>query len=207
MKKLVLIAGLTAALSAPAFAGVNLVQDGEFSTSNVGTSWTTTITTPWTNLTDVNGIEIGYSPIYGLPTANATGTNLEVNAYTWGGVEQTVSGLVVGQVYDLSYLYGGRTSGGPDSLNVSFGGTLLTTDFGSAGVWTPNSFLVTATATSEVLEFASIPSDGSPSYGNEITNVSVTAVPETSTWVMMLAGFAGLGFAGYRRKKIATLAA
>ena len=28
-----------------------------------------------------------------------------------------------------------------------------------------------------------------------------TSVPEPSTWVMMLAGFAGLGFVGYRRQK------
>jgi hypothetical protein len=27
------------------------------------------------------------------------------------------------------------------------------------------------------------------------------AVPETSTWAMMLVGFAGLGYAGYRRAK------
>jgi len=27
------------------------------------------------------------------------------------------------------------------------------------------------------------------------------AVPEPSTWAMMLLGFAGLGFAGYRRAK------
>jgi hypothetical protein len=46
-----------------------------------------------------------------------------------------------------------------------------------------------------------------------LDNVSVTTgpifagVPETSTWVMMLAGFAGLGFAGYRRNKGAQLAA
>ncbi len=31
--------------------------------------------------------------------------------------------------------------------------------------------------------------------------VGVSAVPETSTWMMMLLGFAGLGFAGYRRQK------
>ena len=31
--------------------------------------------------------------------------------------------------------------------------------------------------------------------------ITVTAVPETSTWLMMLAGFAGLGFVGYRRNK------
>jgi hypothetical protein len=39
------------------------------------------------------------------------------------------------------------------------------------------------------------------------TSVSVTAVPETSTWVMMLAGFAALGFVGYRRSKSASVAA
>ena len=30
-------------------------------------------------------------------------------------------------------------------------------------------------------------------------NVSTLAVPEPSTWAMMLAGFGGLGFIGYRR--------
>jgi hypothetical protein len=33
-----------------------------------------------------------------------------------------------------------------------------------------------------------------------------TAVPEASTWVMMLAGFAGLGFLGYRRNKVVSVA-
>ena len=37
--------------------------------------------------------------------------------------------------------------------------------------------------------------------------VVLTGVPETSTWIMMLAGFAGLGFLGYRRNKAATLSA
>jgi hypothetical protein len=44
-----------------------------------------------------------------------------------------------------------------------------------------------------------------PQYTNYAFKVS--GVPETSTWVMMLAGFAGLGFLGYRRNKAATLAA
>ena len=30
---------------------------------------------------------------------------------------------------------------------------------------------------------------------------SLTAVPEPSTWAMMIAGFVGLGFAGYRRSR------
>jgi hypothetical protein len=35
----------------------------------------------------------------------------------------------------------------------------------------------------------------------------VPGVPETSTWAMMLAGFAGLGFVGHRRNKRASVAA
>jgi PEP-CTERM motif len=33
-----------------------------------------------------------------------------------------------------------------------------------------------------------------------ITETSVTSTPEPSTWAMMLLGFAGLGFAGYRQR-------
>jgi hypothetical protein len=35
--------------------------------------------------------------------------------------------------------------------------------------------------------------------------VSLTAVPEPSTWAMMLAGFAGLGYAGLRRRRRAAI--
>jgi hypothetical protein len=34
----------------------------------------------------------------------------------------------------------------------------------------------------------------------DVTAGSAPVVPEPSTWAMMLLGFAGLGFVGYRRK-------
>ena len=34
-----------------------------------------------------------------------------------------------------------------------------------------------------------------------VRNLTVTSVPELSTWTMMLFGFAGLGFAGYRASR------
>ena len=37
--------------------------------------------------------------------------------------------------------------------------------------------------------------------------VTVTPVPEPSTWVMMLAGFAGLGYLGYKASRRTGLAA
>jgi hypothetical protein len=39
------------------------------------------------------------------------------------------------------------------------------------------------------------------------STIATTAVPETSTWLMMLSGFAGLGFVGYRRNKLSCVAA
>jgi hypothetical protein len=49
--------------------------------------------------------------------------------------------------------------------------------------------------------------------GSELPEFSISAtsavssVPETSTWAMMLSGFAGLGFVGYRRHKMASVSA
>jgi len=41
---------------------------------------------------------------------------------------------------------------------------------------------------------------GAPGLGH-VDSLTITAVPELSTWGMMLLGFAGLGFAGYRRSR------
>ncbi len=38
-------------------------------------------------------------------------------------------------------------------------------------------------------------------YVDPMVHGSISAVPELSTWAMMLAGFAGLGFVGYRRSR------
>jgi hypothetical protein len=60
-----------------------------------------------------------------------------------------------------------------------------------------------------------LPLPGSPAasvmfnyvYPGSTGAVGVTDIPELSTWVMMIAGFAGLGFAGYRRARAGILAA
>jgi hypothetical protein len=43
--------------------------------------------------------------------------------------------------------------------------------------------------------------------GIGLSTTGVSGVPEVSTWVMMLAGFVGLGFVGYRRNKLVSAAA
>jgi hypothetical protein len=208
MKKFLWVASFAAAVAFGTSAQAsNLISDGDFSSPNQGGNWAiyTPGTNGWTNTNvPVDGIEIGYSPIYGLACANSGCQNLEVNANTFDTDVQQVNGLTVGQTYSLSWLYGGRTSGGPDSLNVYFGSnpstTLLGVDSGSIGTWTPNSFNVLATSTTEYLTFQSNVTNGIPSYGNEVTNVVLSAVPEPSTWAMMVLGFLGVGFMAYRRK-------
>jgi hypothetical protein len=75
------------------------------------------------------------------------------------------------------------------------------------------------TAAGQSVNIFSFFSQGSPPTGNAygelaspggfgVGTLTLTAVPEASTWAMMLIGFAGVGMAGYRasQKRAATLA-
>ena len=182
----------------------NLIDDGDFATPSVGGGWgffNNGSVGQWVN-TNSDVLEVGNSATYGLPCFSASiCQNLEVNANTFDTVSQTVTGLTLGQTYDLSWAYGGRTGGGPQALNVSFGNTLLTQNSGSIGAWTITTFRVLATSSSETLVFSALNLGGLPSYGNEITNVSLSAVPEPMSWAMMLLGFGGLGAVVRNRRK------
>ena len=204
MKKLILIVGLTAALTSPAFASVNLVTNGTFSTPNYSGGWGDSASgvSGWYNNSD--SIEIGASSVYGLTAISVDGQNLEVNANASPStVYQTLTGLTIGQSYLVSFDYGVR--------NNADASTVLTTTFGTGSVtnsttldvagWTHTSFVGKALSQTETLSFYGVTNPCGGTCGNEVTNVSVSAVPETSTWAMMLAGFAGLGFIGWRGRK------
>jgi hypothetical protein len=55
------------------------------------------------------------------------------------------------------------------------------------------------------LSFVDLPA-GSGNVGNILDNVVLAAVPEPSTWALMILGFAGVGYMTYRRRKVAALA-
>jgi hypothetical protein len=88
-----------------------------------------------------------------------------------------------------------------DSANTTYGkGTLLATDtFGAAGgstLFTVTSPIPFDTPFSVTEEIAITPGSAN---GNDLSTVSITTIPETSTWAMMTLGFAGLGYAAFRR--------
>jgi hypothetical protein len=143
-------------------------------------------------------------------------------------LSQTISGLTVGTKYQVSFDWGASQQTGFDGnteefFAVTFGG--VTQDTPSLSVpqhtftgWNVQTFDFVANATSETLSFVGEsvcpPTIGCSAPGTSngppfalLDNVSVTGVPEPSTWAMMIIGFAGLAFAGYRkhRKAAATV--
>jgi PEP-CTERM motif len=61
-------------------------------------------------------------------------------------------------------------------------------------------------ATPEEFDVATTPDPGADDAGSSFTFVQVSgAVPEPSTWAMVVLGFAGLGYAGYRKARQAVV--
>ena len=142
-------------------------------------------------------------------------------------MSQTISGLTVGGTYTLTFSWGatqyqfingssfncsgcwiGATT---NEMVVSLGGETqdtATVNVASKGFtgWMPESMTFTATSASEMLVFLS---EGGPTSlppvalldGVSLTGDVPGAAPEPGTWAMMGIGFAGLGFAAYRRRR------
>ena len=70
--------------------------------------------------------------------------------------------------------------------------------------WTTSTFDFIATGSSETLSFLSTGTGGAaePPF-SLLDGVSMTSVPEPSTWAMMLVGFGLLGYASFRRRRTA----
>jgi hypothetical protein len=87
-------------------------------------------------------------------------------------------------------------------VSLAWGGTKI---FDQSNIlasgWTQYSFIETASSNSTSLVFGLEQVSG---YSG-LDDINVTAVPEPSTWAMMLLGFAVVGFAAYRRKSRAAL--
>lgn len=214
----------------PAAAAVNLIKDGEFTQGATAGSFTTyafgSAIGPWLVIGGVHDPLSGSVDLIGTywPGPPSGGYSVDLDGTlgncrrcsktdATGGVTQIFMVPKTGE-YDLTFEYAANTDGPPTLkvLDVTIGSLFHVTTETLAPEYRPPDY---TDASYEVklykgvndLSFISGDFPASNQYGPVIGNVSVSAVPELSTWAMMLAGFAGLGFAGYRRsRKNATLA-
>jgi hypothetical protein len=251
LKLLTLVSAASlAALSASAFAGTNLVSNGDFTINggNGEVSFNTTVadwTVPGTTAQKYVFVWNAGAGVSGT-TADTTGANgSDGNVRLWGPgnpfnpsanglklspdggafigadgdfqdepIQQTISGLVAGHEYAVSFDWaaaqqfgfrGPTTSGWDVSLGAD---TQSTGDLGigSRGFsgWQSSTFDFFATGPSETLKFLATGTGGAalPPFAL-LDSVSLTAVPEPSTWAMMVVGFGLLGYAGFRRRRTA----
>lgn len=134
-----------------------------------------------------------HGPFYAPNSANfgAVGSSDDV-------LSQTLT-TVPGRTYTISFELAHDSTNSENDFSAWWGTTnLLNLVNTSAFGYTLETFTATATGTFTVLQF-----DGRevPAW-YDLDNVSVTSsIPEASTWAMMLAGFAGLGFVVFRARR------
>ncbi len=125
----------------------------------------------------------------GPATAAITGISGSVTSDGTNGIASgTITGLSSYAAADNT-LYAG--------LTISFGGVSFKAggqDFNLYS-WNGDNY-----ALNSVIDSVGYPQNG------VVGTLSITAVPEPQTWALMLLGFAGLGFAGYRKAKSSTTA-
>jgi hypothetical protein len=147
------------------------------------------------------------SGVYG-PFVTAT---LSVNGVVSNPLPGFTSGELTGetQVFDTGSIVGASLLG----TGMSFLSTVTGTDFSWPLTLPPTGFSYDPTDADQTQTFLS--DNNGDVLEADISNVTIAvtvtpppAVPEPSTWVMMLVGFAGVGFVSYRNtRRTASLAA
>lgn len=205
--------GLAAALAflgaaSPSSAAVNLITNGSFETGSfTGSPFDTlsggsTAITGWQILGSIDWIGSYWTAADGVRSVDLSGTSL-------GTLSQKFA-TEVGQQYQVSFFLSGNRDGLPTAkevvleINGQSQGTFIydnATHTAGGMQWQEYQFFFTAALDNTRLTFSSaLCGDGGVcSYGAALDNVAVSAVPELSTWGMMLLGFAGIGFLTYRK--------
>jgi choice-of-anchor C domain-containing protein len=199
----------------PASAAVNLITNGSFEDGlNPGEAFNTlnsgdTSITGWT----VGTGSIDYIHGYWEQGPAAGDRSIDLNGTSLGSISQPFA-VTPGTTYTVTFLMSGNSDGDPTVKTMvvsttSSPGHVFSFDTTGKDIptpmgWTSNSFSFVALGSSETITFTSTSSADFSAFGPALDLVSVSAVPEASTWAMMLIGFAGLGLVAYRRARRTT---
>lgn len=179
------------AMSAPASAATTFTTD--FDSTNFGAGAGFTIIPTYEGWTGgSNGIEVQYNNVAGLAYSGANLVELDTNG------NSSMSRTIDAGTYLLRYFYSNRpnvpaTSNG---IDVLLNGTSVFSSAGGNGggqtSWIEQTYAFTVGAPT-TLTFAALGT--SDSLGGYVDSISLSSVPETSTWLMMIGGFGALGAA------------
>lgn len=150
----------------------------------------------------------GHSDSYSIPIGGAGVTTVyTVMNSAFGVAPFTIGSLTFTGSGGASYVYD-LTEG--DNIrdhattfyNDSAPNIFATKDFGGGDHLDVQKIVLPSIFASQILTnvtFNALDNGNGDPFLAAITTSTVSAVPEPSTWAMLLLGFAGLGFAGYRR--------
>ena len=220
----VVVFGFAGAASAAPLppASTNLVLNGSFETttlSNKGSfqnnvaNWTGGANLTYLDYpgTADNGT---YLSVYGpFPVTSKDGGNFveaDGDPKYSSAISQTISGLQVGQSYDLRFEQAagqqqGFSGATTERWQVSFGPgpSQLSTKFslpqGGVGPWQNQSMTFIASLTTQVLSFLAVGTPGGAPPISFLDGVSLT-IPEPASMALLGAGLAGVGFIRMRRQ-------
>lgn len=138
----------------------------------------------------------------GLPASSPNGDNFVAldGDYHTGAISQTISGLTVGQSYDVSFWWAASqqesfTGATVQSMDVSLGSQTIDTtpyDLPSEGfsTWKPVTDVFTASSTSETLSFLAVGNVQLPPF-LLLDGVTMTPTPEPGTLPLLITGLMG----------------
>jgi hypothetical protein len=216
--KIFALAALAAGLitSAGASAATNLVTNGGFESAANGIASGSTTTyynigpapadhsVPadfgW-NVT-TNNVDIISYQAYGPAPANGGSYGLDLVGYgSTGAISQTIN-TVTGLKYNVSFDYSSNPGIIDPTAIVTFNGATVGSVTGGTG-WQAFNGVFTGTGSPDTFAFSE--TFGGNNGGVFLDNISISAVPEPSTWAMLLLGFGAIGWTmrSNRRRQIA----
>jgi len=206
MKKFLMgTAFMALTLASPASAATTIFFS-DFETQSPGTTDGFTFVNTadvWTKEDDTTGIELQFGNTGGAPYDASSRVKVELDSDSNSGMYYTIQNA---GVYSLSFLFSPRpgVASGSNLIDLLLDGDVLASYNGgpfATTVWSENTVQFTAQAGQKLIFRAGGTSDSLGGYLDNIKLDQVSAVPEPSTWMMMLFGFGLVGFSMRRRQK------